>query len=479
MFETIKEYLIGIGFKVDDSSMQKARQAMQGTEKVLANFATTTAGNFAIAAVGITTFFAIAEAGFAKFIGGLANTDMEIQKFSRHMFMTQQNAYGVKMAMDAMGAKSMSDLQDIAMIPEQRERFQNLRAEANSLMPSKEYETYMKQVRDIQFELSRMQMEATIGFQKTGYFFLKYMQEPIMEFLNGLKTFNFNFIQNLPQLAKGIASGMSDIFNLTNSIIELLNETGILKVVGLIAKEFIVATGNMIKGLTAIIKLVTALVKLIKGDLNGAIGDLKAFNNISVNINHNAPSDIISDKIVNGIAHSGQRIQDFLGIQKTLPMTESRQHYVDMIKRIGKQMGASQHDIAAALAAAMQESGLQNLKHGDRDSLGLYQQRPSQGWGSPQQIMTPEYAIANFYRHLLNIQDRGSKSITDLDQMVQRSAYPQAYQKWTSQAEQLSKQPLTQHISFYIQGNNSNAIASAVETRMKSLSNRNYAPIIA
>lgn len=55
----------------------------------------------------------------------------------------------------------------------------------------------------------------------------------------------------------------------------------------------------------------------------------------------------------------------------------------------GRQMGVPERGLWVALATALQESGLRNLDYGDRDSLGLFQQRPSQGWGSPAQVRDP------------------------------------------------------------------------------------------
>ncbi|MFD2121435.1 hypothetical protein ACFSNO_20395, partial [Streptomyces cirratus] len=63
------------------------------------------------------------------------------------------------------------------------------------------------------------------------------------------------------------------------------------------------------------------------------------------------------------------------------------------IAAVGVAKGVPDRAVTIALATAMQESGLRNLDHGDRDSLGLFQQRPSQGWGTPQEIRDPVYAV--------------------------------------------------------------------------------------
>src|SRR3954454_21953774 len=80
-----------------------------------------------------------------------------------------------------------------------------------------------------------------------------------------------------------------------------------------------------------------------------------------------------------------------------------------------------------AVATAMQESKLVNLDFGDRDSLGLFQQRPSQGWGTPEQVRDPVHAANAFYDVLVKIEGYRSLQITDVAQRVQRSAFPEAY----------------------------------------------------
>lgn len=83
-----------------------------------------------------------------------------------------------------------------------------------------------------------------------------------------------------------------------------------------------------------------------------------------------------------------------------------------------------------AIATAMQESRLENLSHGTADSLGLFQQRPSQGWGTPAEIMQPVYAATAFYSRLVEVPDWQELPLTVAAQDVQHSAYPDAYAQW-------------------------------------------------
>lgn len=90
-----------------------------------------------------------------------------------------------------------------------------------------------------------------------------------------------------------------------------------------------------------------------------------------------------------------------------------------------------------AVATAIQESGLRNLPGGDRDSIGLFQQRPSQGWGTPAQLADPAYQAGKFYDKLITVDGWQTIPLTDAAQAVQISAYPQAYAKHTDAATSL------------------------------------------
>ncbi|MFE4699521.1 heavy metal transporter [Streptomyces sp. NPDC056738] len=99
------------------------------------------------------------------------------------------------------------------------------------------------------------------------------------------------------------------------------------------------------------------------------------------------------------------------------------------ISAIGTSRGMPERAVAIALATALQESGLRNIRHGDRDSLGLFQQRPSQGWGTEKQIMDPTYAAGIFYEHLAKVPGYSRLPLTVAAQRVQHSGFPQAYAK--------------------------------------------------
>lgn len=108
------------------------------------------------------------------------------------------------------------------------------------------------------------------------------------------------------------------------------------------------------------------------------------------------------------------------------------------IAGVGKRLGAPDHAVTVAIATALQESKLRNVDHGDLDSLGLFQQRPSQGWGTAAQVSDPTYAAAAFYRRLLQVPHWESLPVADAAQEVQRSAAGSAYADWEPQARAIA-----------------------------------------
>ncbi|PNI10207.1 hypothetical protein CXX84_01670 [Arthrobacter sp. AFG7.2] len=124
--------------------------------------------------------------------------------------------------------------------------------------------------------------------------------------------------------------------------------------------------------------------------------------------------------------------------ERTSELAPDQAVYASLITAVAVQRGLPPRAASIALATAMQESKLRNIDHGDQagpDSRGLFQQRPSQGWGTQAQVMDPYYAANAFYDALVKVPNYESLEITDAAQRVQRSAYPTAY----AQHEQMGR----------------------------------------
>ena len=112
-----------------------------------------------------------------------------------------------------------------------------------------------------------------------------------------------------------------------------------------------------------------------------------------------------------------------------------------VIAATGRQLGIADRGVVVALATAAQESQLRNLDHGNADSVGLFQQRPSQGWGQVTELMRPDYAATEFYEALRQVPGWEALPVTQAAQAVQRSAFPSAYARWETLAAALAGVP--------------------------------------
>jgi hypothetical protein len=122
----------------------------------------------------------------------------------------------------------------------------------------------------------------------------------------------------------------------------------------------------------------------------------------------------------------------------TVTVSAEQARHAITIAGVARDRGLPDRAVVIALATAQQESGLRNLDYGDRDSLGLFQQRPSQGWGTPAQVQDPVYAAGKFYDGLVLVPGWDTGRLTDVAQRVQRSGFPEAYQKHQAMAEELT-----------------------------------------
>lgn len=113
-------------------------------------------------------------------------------------------------------------------------------------------------------------------------------------------------------------------------------------------------------------------------------------------------------------------------------------HFASIIVGISVRRGLPARAASIAIATVYQETGIRNLDYGDRDSVGLFQQRPSQGWGTAEQLMNPYYATNRFYDALVKIKDWESADITEVAQRIQISGYPDAYRQHESNARTLA-----------------------------------------
>ncbi|QGL47598.1 hypothetical protein GCE86_11495 [Micromonospora terminaliae] len=126
------------------------------------------------------------------------------------------------------------------------------------------------------------------------------------------------------------------------------------------------------------------------------------------------------------------------GVQSRIDLSDEQVGNAKAIIAATKKAGLPERAAVISIATSLQESKLENLGHlgdaNDHDSLGLFQQRPSSGWGSPEQITDPEYSTLAFLKGLKQVDGWQDMPLTEAAQTVQVSAYPDAYAQWEQQA---------------------------------------------
>ena len=124
--------------------------------------------------------------------------------------------------------------------------------------------------------------------------------------------------------------------------------------------------------------------------------------------------------------------------QSHIPLSGEQQHNAQQIVKAAQHMGLPPRAAVIAVATSMQETKLHNYgdlgSRNDHDSLGLFQQRPSSGWGTPDQLTDPTYASTAFYKALVQVPGWDHMALTDAAQAVQVSAFPDHYAKHETEA---------------------------------------------
>ncbi|MCI4066559.1 hypothetical protein MRQ36_29975 [Micromonospora sp. R77] len=132
------------------------------------------------------------------------------------------------------------------------------------------------------------------------------------------------------------------------------------------------------------------------------------------------------------------------GAQSHVDLNDEQTANAKAIIAATKKAGLPERAAVISIATSLQESKLENLGHlgdkNDHDSLGLFQQRPSSGWGTPEQITDPEHSTLAFLKGLKQVDGWQDMPLTDAAQTVQVSAYPDAYAQWEQQAADLVAQ---------------------------------------
>lgn len=214
VMETIKEYLVSLGFQVDKTSFNSAKKVMDESEGMVKKFAKGAAGDFAIASAAVTTFAIVAVAGISKFMDSMGNAEIETEKLARQMWTTEGAARSFDLTLKAMNA----NLQDLYLSPTLMKQFYALRQEANQLALPADYKQTLGEIQSISFEFKRMKLEVSYYLREVAYYFVKYFNGPLMQGKKSLQDLNQWIIHHLPELAQKTAMVLAKIAQMAQEV---------------------------------------------------------------------------------------------------------------------------------------------------------------------------------------------------------------------------------------------------------------------
>ena len=200
-----------------------------------------------------------------------------------------------------------------------------------------------------------------------------------------------------------------------------------------------------------VVSLVAIVVTVVRTMPHPPPTDPLTLDELVLTIPDAAHTELLAATVRARIAQSGGTVGQSPAARAPACVAPSTPHAWDRTQRenattivqVGVALAVPQRGLVVALAAAMQESRLRNLGHlgakNDHDSLGLFQQRPSMGWGSAAQVTDPVFAATAFYLALQSVPGWDSMAVTVAAQRVQRSAFPNAYARWETDATSLVK----------------------------------------
>jgi hypothetical protein len=335
--ETIRDYLISLGFRVDTNSLQQANNAMNTMESLVRRFASTSVTRFAVAGTAVVAFVAAVIVSIKKLTSDLAQNDLEMEKWSRAMFTTKDNAYALNDSIKAMGVS----MQDLYLSPELLDNFNKLRQQSFQMMPPEEFEKQMKFVRSIAFEWQRFTLEVTYALRWVGYYLFKYLEKPLSDMKLSFKGFNDIFIKEMPKWTKTIAQVLSWFVRLGSSIVTV-GKT-IWNIFKEIPKSLLIA-GGAVKGFFMLLKTgpigwiiagLTTLLLLIDDFQTYNRGGKSAFQGLWEGLEDNGVFKGVTDlkdSFMDLLKSVGNIIDKVWELIKTLTGTTSFKEFADLLE---------------------------------------------------------------------------------------------------------------------------------------------------
>lgn len=218
----IQSYLVSLGVQIDRPGFQQADHTIRETGANIERVTSGMARNFVKAQTIIASAIAGVTASALGLMKATANQDLAMQKYARSMMMSEDAAWRMKKATDALG----ESINDIALTPELLGRFNKLTADGSQMKVGGDFKETMKDFRDLIFEFTRLKQEASYALNWVGYYLMKYLQKPLADIREKFKSFNDMVIKNMSVWTEKVARGIYYVIEVGRHFLEFIFDIG-------------------------------------------------------------------------------------------------------------------------------------------------------------------------------------------------------------------------------------------------------------
>lgn len=219
--ESLKEYLVKLGWDLDENGFRKAIDQFSDFEGKADGFVGKLTKRLATAGGIVFSIISSTAVATGKLLDSVSDADRATERFARRMWTTKENARSFITALDAMDA----EYEDIFyMTPEEYQRFISLKNFGQRLEAPQELNETLKLVRDIQYEFSRLKVIASYGTQWIAYYVGRYMGIDLEEIGTKFRNFNDWLMQHIPQMAEKIARILTTIVRLGKAGVRFIGD---------------------------------------------------------------------------------------------------------------------------------------------------------------------------------------------------------------------------------------------------------------
>lgn len=217
--ESLKEYLVKLGWDMDELGLNKVKSGLSSVEKSADKIGNKFVKNFAKASTAVAGFLTSVTTGVAAFMGNVAQADLATERWARQMWTTKENARSLTNALEAMG----SSYEDIFyMTPEEYKNMLELKNFSTSLQAPSELQDTLKQIRDIQQEINKTKVIIMNALQWIAYYLGQYLGDDIKSTKQAFENFNDYLVEKLPVITEKIAKWLYNIIRLGKTAITFL-----------------------------------------------------------------------------------------------------------------------------------------------------------------------------------------------------------------------------------------------------------------